>query len=190
MSEITRAERRATPETAWLPGYYAIRGVFSLTWVAAALTVGRMSPAVSAVLLVGYPAWDALANVADARRGAGLRRSPTQAVNVVVSVVTTLAVGAALTQNMNTVLAVFGVWAALAGALQLATALRRRTRAGGQWVMVVSGAQSVVAGAMFLVKAGGAPSPSVADIGPYAAFGALYFVVSAGWLAVSARRGR
>ncbi|MEH3141615.1 MAG: hypothetical protein PGN37_15835, partial [Mycobacterium kyogaense] len=73
---------------------------------------------------------------------------------------------------------------------KLATALRRRTRAGGQWVMVVSGAQSVAAGAMFLVKAGGAQSPSVADIAPYAAFGALYFVLSAGWLAVSARRRR
>ncbi|MEW5812411.1 MAG: DUF308 domain-containing protein [Actinomycetota bacterium] len=190
MSEITRDERRTTTEAAWLPGYYAVRGVFSLAWVAAALTVGPMSPLVSGVLLVGYPAWDALANLADARRGAGLRHSPTQALNALVSVVTTLAVGAALTQGMNAVLAVFGVWAVLAGALQLATALRRRTRAGSQWVMVVSGVQSAAAGAMFLLKAGGQETPSVADIAPYAAFGALYFLVSAGWLAVSLRRGR
>jgi hypothetical protein len=32
--------------------------------------------------------------------------------------------------------------------------------------------------------------PSVADIAPYAAFGAFYFLVSSGWLIVSAARRR
>ncbi len=190
MTEITTELRRTSAESAWLARYYAVRGGFSLAWVAAALTVGPMSPLVAGILLVGYPTWDAVANIADAQRAGGLRRNPTQAVNALVSAVTALAVGVALTQGMHVVLAVFGAWAALAGVLQLATALRRRRQAGSQWVMVLSGAQSAAAGAMFLAKAGGQATPSVADIAPYAAFGALYFLVSAGWLAVSLRRGR
>jgi uncharacterized membrane protein HdeD (DUF308 family) len=91
---------------------------------------------------------------------------------------------------MNAVLAVFGVWAALSGLLQLATAVRRWKRVGAQWLMIVSGAQSAAAGTMFLRQAGAPEAPSVADIAPYAAFGAFYFLVSAVWLTVSAARRR
>ncbi|TRW81804.1 DUF308 domain-containing protein [Mycolicibacterium sp. 018/SC-01/001] len=190
MSEISTGPRRTTADSSWLAGYYAVRAGVSLAWVVAALTVGPMSPLVSGVLLIGYPVWDAVANIADARRAEGLRASPTQAVNALISGVTALAVGVALTHGMHTVLAVFGAWAVLAGILQLATALRRRRRAGSQWVMMLSGAQSAAAGAMFLAEAGGQATPTVADIAPYAAFGAFYFLVSAGWLAVSLRRRR
>uniref|UniRef100_A0A5Q5CCC8 Putative transmembrane protein n=1 Tax=Mycobacterium sp. (strain JLS) TaxID=164757 RepID=A0A5Q5CCC8_MYCSJ len=96
----------------------------------------------------------------------------------------------ALVASLNAVLGVFGVWAALSGLLQLATAVRRWKTVGAQWLMVVSGAQSTAAGAMFLVKAGAPETPSVADIAPYAAFGAFYFLMSALWLAVSAARRR
>jgi uncharacterized membrane protein HdeD (DUF308 family) len=174
----------------WLSSYYALRGGVSLAWVAAALTVGTSSSLVAGALLMIYPAWDALANVIDARQNGGLRRNPTQAFNAAVSSLTTVAVAAAHAESMNAVLAVFGVWATLSGLLQLATAVRRRKRAGGQWVMVLSGVQSAAAGAMFLVKAGAPEVPSVADIAPYAAFGAFYFLVSSGWLIVSAARRR
>jgi hypothetical protein len=43
---------------------------------------------------------------------------------------------------------------------------------------------------MFLREAGAPEAPSVADIAPYAAFGAFYFLVSAVWLTVSAARRR
>jgi uncharacterized membrane protein HdeD (DUF308 family) len=181
----------ALPDTdRWLRSYYALRGAVSLIWVGAALTVGTSSPLVAAVLLMIYPAWDALANVIDARQNGGLRRNPTQAFNAAVSSLTTVAVAVAHSASMNAVLGVFGVWAALSGLLQLATAVRRWKRAGGQWVMVISGLQSAAAGAMFLVKAGSPEVPSVADIAPYAAFGAFYFLVSSVWLIVSAARQR
>jgi uncharacterized membrane protein HdeD (DUF308 family) len=149
-----------------------------------------MAPVVAGALLVIYPAWDALANVIDARQNGGLRRNPTQAFNTVVSTVTAIAVAIAIGVSMNAVLGVFGVWAAMSGLLQLATAVRRWKHAGAQWVMIVSGAQSTAAGAMFLLQAKGPETPSVADIAPYAAFGAFYFLVSAVWLIVSAARRR
>jgi uncharacterized membrane protein HdeD (DUF308 family) len=174
----------------WLRSYYALRGAVSLVWVAAALTIGPKAPIVAGVLLVLYPAWDALANVIDARQNGGLRRNPTQAFNAAVSILTTVAVAIALAASMNAVLGVFGVWAAMSGLLQLATAVRRWKHAGAQWVMIISGVQSAAAGAMFLLQARGPDTPSVADIAPYAAFGAFYFLVSAIWLIVSAARRR
>jgi uncharacterized membrane protein HdeD (DUF308 family) len=174
----------------WLRLYYSLRGVVSLVWVAAAVTIGAMSPLVAAVLLLIYPAWDALANTVDAHQNGGLRRNPTQAFNVVVSSVTTVAVAIALAASLNAVLGVFGVWAALSGLLQLATAVRRWKHVGAQWLMVISGLQSAAAGTLFLKQAAGPETPGVADIAPYAAFGAFYFLVSAAWLLVVAARRR
>ena len=190
MPEHTLNAPEATDIDRWLRSYYLLRGAVSLVWVAAALAVGSTAPVVAGALLVIYPAWDALANVIDARQNGGLRRNPTQAFNAAVSVLTTVAVAIALAASMNAVLDVFGVWAAMSGLLQLATAVRRWKHAGAQWVMIISGAQSAAAGAMFLLQARGPETPSVADIAPYAAFGAFYFLVSSGWLIVSAARRR
>ncbi|PZV36658.1 hypothetical protein B5V02_20720 [Mesorhizobium kowhaii] len=95
-----------------------------------------------------------------------------------------VAVGIALGESMNTVLAVFGVWAVLSGLFQLATAVRR-WKSGAQWAMVLSGAQSALAGIFFVKMAGSAATIDIANVAPYAAFGAFYFLVSAVWLTVS-----
>jgi len=181
---------RSTGTDSWLRSYYVLRGAVSLLWVAAALLIAPHSSVIAGILLLAYPAWDALANGMDARRNGGLRASPTQAVNVAVSSVTTVAVAVALTHGVRTVVGVFGAWAILSGVLQLATAVRRWRIAGAQWVMVISGAQSAAAGANFLRAVGAPAAPDITDIAPYAAFGAFYFLVSAGWLAVAARRSR
>lgn len=190
MSDTALNHQASTAADRWLRSYYLVRGVVSLLWVAAALTIGPMSPPVAAVLLLIYPAWDAVANVTDARQNGGLRANPTQAFIAAVSGLTTIAVAVALAMSMNAVLGVFGVWAAMSGLLQLATAIRRWKAVGAQWVMVISGAQSALAGVMFLQEAGAPEAPSVAAIAPYAAFGAFYFLVSALWLTVSAVRRR
>ena len=80
----------------WLKLYYFARTVFSAVWVAAAFTVGQHSSTVAAVLLVAYPAWDAVANYLDASRSGGLAQNRTQTINVVVILATTLAVVVAL----------------------------------------------------------------------------------------------
>lgn len=173
----------------WLRNYSFARAAFSIAWVAAALAVGRQTPLAAAALLVAYPAWDAIANLVDARRNGGLSANRSQSLNVAASAVTTLAVAVALGFGPNEVLAVFGVWAILSGLFQLLTGVRR-WRMGAQWAMVLSGAQSSLAGAFMLVQASGTKPASIADIAPYAAFGAFYFLVSAVSLTVSNARQR
>jgi uncharacterized membrane protein HdeD (DUF308 family) len=181
---------RIASSSAWLRNYYLVRFAVSAAWVVLAFTVARQAPPIAAVMLVAYPAWDALANFIDAERSGGLGRNRSQLLNVVVSGLTAIAVAIALGRGMNAVLAVFGVWAVLAGLFQLATAIRRWSAFGAQWAMILSGAQSALAGAFFVTMAGGPAVPGIADIAPYAAFGAFYFLVSAIWLTVSnARRG-
>jgi uncharacterized membrane protein HdeD (DUF308 family) len=172
----------------WLKLYYFTRTAFSAVWVAAALTVGQHSPTIAAVLFVVYPAWDAAANYFDASRSGGLAQNRTQAVNVVVSLATTLAVVVALQMSMNGVLAVFGAWAILSGLLQLGTAVRRWKSYGAQWAMILSGGQSALAGAFFMVQARMPTPPSITNVAGYAAVGAFYFLVSAVWLSVSELR--
>jgi len=175
----------AQASNAWLKSYYFVRFGVSALWVALAFTIANMMPPLATVMLVAYPAWDALANYVDARRAGGLGRNKSQLMNVVISMLTTLAVAVALTRSMNAVLAVYGVWAVLSGLFQLTTAVRRWKTNGAQWAMILSGAQSALAGIFFVIMAGGVADIGITDVAPYAAFGAFYFLVSAVWLTVS-----
>lgn len=185
MISSTIDDRLAASTTRWLKGYYFARFAFSAVWVAIAFTVaGKVAP-LAAAMLVAYPAWDALANFADAQRSGGLARNRSQLLNVIVSIVTAVAVAVALGDGMHSVLFVFGIWAGFAGIFQLATAVGRWKSYGAQWAMILSGAQSALAGA-FMVKMAHGPAPvGIASIAPYAAFGAFYFLVSAIWLTAS-----
>jgi len=171
-----------------LRNYYFARAAFSTAWVAAAYTIGASVPAAAAVLLVAYPAWDAAANWFDAARNGGLANNRTQALNVAVSALTTAAVAASL-GNLNAVLGVFGAWAIFSGLLQLATAVRRWRSYGAQWAMILSGGQSALAGGFFISQSLGSAVPGIADIAPYAAFGAFYFLVSAVLLTLHRSKG-
>lgn len=68
-------EFHAPADEHWLKRYYLSRAIFSLIWVALAFSVGRQSAAGAAVLLVVYPAWDALANFVDLARSGGWRQT-------------------------------------------------------------------------------------------------------------------
>ncbi|MEM5369941.1 DUF308 domain-containing protein [Paraburkholderia azotifigens] len=175
-------------EARWLTRYYFVRTVFSAAWVALAFSVGQRFPAGAAALLVLYPAWDALANYIDATRSGGMADNRTQAINVVISIATAIAVIAGL--QLNWVLGVFGVWAILSGLLQLATAVRRWKRMGAQWAMILSGGQSALAGAFFLSQAHAPLLQATGRVAGYAAVGAVYFLVSAVWLSVGQMRGK
>lgn len=173
--------------TAWLKSYYFTRFAVSTAWVLLAFTVAKTIPPLAATMLVAYPAWDALANFVDAQRTGGLNRNKTQLLNFVISIITTVVVAIALGKSMNAVLAVFGVWAVLSGLFQLATAVRR-WKSGAQWAMVLSGAQSALAGIFFVKMADSAATIDITNVAPYVAFGAFYFLVSAIWLTVSDAR--
>jgi uncharacterized membrane protein HdeD (DUF308 family) len=190
MTKMTPTLPDSSVDHDWLKRYYFARAGFSIVWVVAAFALANSMFAVVGALLLVYPAWDAAANLVDARRNGGARRNPTQILNAAVSTVTTGAVAIAVGMSMNAVLGVFGVWAALAGLFQLATGVRRWKSSGAQWPMILSGAQSAFVGVMFLQQATAPEVPGIAAIAPYAAFGAFYFLVSALWLTVSDARHR
>lgn len=176
--------------SSWLKGYYFTRFAFSAAWVTAAVTVAKNNAALAAVLLVAYPAWDAAANYADARRSGGLSGNMSQTLNLTFSIMTAVAVAVALSLDMHAVVGVFGVWATVAGMFQLITAVRRWKSARAQWPMILSGAQSMLAGVFMVTIAAGTKPVGITDIAPYAAFGAFYFFISSISLAISdARRG-
>jgi len=54
--------------------------------------------------------------------------------------------------------------------------------------MVLSGAQSALAGGLFIAQSRGATPPSIANIAGYAGVGALYFLISGIWLVVAHAR--
>ena len=171
-----------------LTGYYALRALVSTLWVVLAFTIGKAHPPLGIGLIIAYPAWDSLANYVDAKGNGGLRANPTQMLNVIVSAIVTLAVAVAATRDFHVVIAIIGIWAGLAGILQLTTAVRRWRSSGAQWPMILSGGQSALAGAIFVKKATDATaSLSVADVAPYAAFGAFYFAISAAILFLKRR---
>jgi len=177
-------------ENQWLQTYYFLRTGVSIIWIALAVIVGKHNPVIGAALLVAYPTWDALANYLDARRSGGLRRNPPQKFNFVVSVIIALAVCWALAIGMPTVITVFGAWAIFSGLLQLAAGLRRWKSTSGQWPMILSGAQSALAGVFMFHQAHSGLPLDVTSVAPYAAFGAFYFLISAIWLTVKNVRQR
>jgi hypothetical protein len=187
---MTTSTETEGPNRGWLKTYYYLRFAISAIWVALAFTLGKTMPTLAAVMLVAYPAWDAIANYLDASRSGGLARNKSQMLNFVASIVTAAAVASTLGHGMHAVLQVFGVWAVLSGLFQLVTGVRRWTSYGAQWAMILSGAQSILAGVFMLHQAAGITTASIADIAPYAAFGAFYFLVSAVSLTISDDRRR
>jgi len=84
--------------------------------------------------------------------------------------------------SVASVLAVFGVWAAVSGAAQLVVVLRRRARLGNQWPLLLANSGSVIGGIVFLIVAAGG-HPKLMLLAIYAATGGIEFVIQAGLLA-------
>ena len=84
-------------------------------------------------------------------------------------------------RGFDAILDTFGLWAILSGAIQLVVGLRRHTLISAQWLMVISGAGSIVAGITFLRWSGSAHD-GLAVLIQYSTGGAIWYVVSALWL--------
>jgi len=172
VSSLSYLERAA-----WLRKLYFTRAIFSFIWVGLAFTAAKASPFLATGLLIVYPAWDALANLLDARMTGGAKANPTQVLNIWISALVATAVAIAPVFGFHIALLIFGIWAVLSGLMQLATAIRRRKGNRGQWVMMLSGAQSALAGGYFVTQQGSA-TPITATIAGYALVGAVYFLIS------------
>ncbi|KUL49776.1 hypothetical protein ADL28_26695 [Streptomyces violaceusniger] len=189
---VTPATTTTAPSGPGLRSLYLIRVAFSLIWVALVLAtsaslVSRDRPTViAAVLLVVYPLWDVLATLLERRMAATGATNRVSTINMALGVATTAGMVIAVFSTIGTALLVFGVWALLSGAIQLVVAIRRRRTVGAQWPMVISGGQSVLAGATVAATSASATS-SLSTVAGYSAFGAFWFLVSV--IALSVRRG-
>jgi uncharacterized membrane protein HdeD (DUF308 family) len=162
---------------------FLVRGLAAIVWAAIFLPVsdsvtGDVTAGVG-VLLVLYPLIDVIASLFDARSQHGPARR-LLLVDAVVSAVAAVALGVASTGSTADVLAVFGVWAAITGAAQLVTALRRRALFGNQWPMLLAGGFSVLAGFAYIFAATSG-TPKLSWLVVYTATGGIEFVVQA-WL--------
>nr|BFD87205.1 hypothetical protein StreXyl84_66060 [Streptomyces sp. Xyl84] len=167
---------------------YLLRFAFAAVWAALLFATADTLGPLSGTLLVLYPLVDAACAVVDLRATRAADGAVTRLrVNIGLSVLTGIALAAALASGIPAVLRVWGVWAVAAGITQLAVAVVRR-RMGGQWPMIVSGAVSTLAGASFFLQ-GGKGDATLTNLAGYAFLGGVFFLVSALRLKSAGRNG-
>lgn len=157
---------------------YFIRAAFSIVWVILIALFAKTAANISGILLIIYPAWDVVGTFMDINANRGGSSKTPQYVNAVISTITAVAVGIALQKGVPETLIVFGVWAIGTGLIQLVLGIRRRKFLGGQWPMIISGAQSAIAGTSFILLAHD-PTKGITSLAGYAAFGAFYYLLAA-----------
>ncbi|MCF0074178.1 hypothetical protein LZD49_27085 [Dyadobacter sp. CY261] len=157
---------------------YFMRAAFSIVWVILVAAFAKTNVTIATVLFIIYPAWDAFATFFDMKANPPASNKGPQFLNIAISITTTVAVIVALQNGIPQALIVFGVWAILTGLIQLILGLRRRKQLGGQWPMIISGGQSMLAGGSFIAMAN-APDSGITTLAGYAAFGAFYFILAA-----------
>lgn len=188
MNTATVAPPAATSGRSSVIRLSLIRGLVALAWAAAFAAAHDPLNAVALTLLVTYPLIDAVSCAIDfAAVPDGSERRIT-ALNGILSTVAAVAVGVAGTVGgVPAVLAVFGVWASLSGATQLAVGIYRRGPVfGKQWPTLISGGLSFLVGVTYVAQATGA-EPSLAVLAVYATGGGVFFVVQAALLAWKSR---
>lgn len=157
---------------------YFTRTIFQVLWAAGSImATATAEPAIAAVLVILYPLWDVACTVYDLKTSAlegSARRS--QIVNVLLGSAAAIGITFTAFEHSAYAIEIFGAWALVAGLLQLAAGLIRRKQLGGQWAMILSGLQSMAAGAAFGL--GGLQGKfHLKDLGGYAIFGAFYFLI-------------
>jgi hypothetical protein len=159
-----------------LRNLYFARTVIQFLWAVAVIAIAAKNPAVGATLLILYPLWDVACTLYDLKTSAGSNSATTQYVNSAVGTLTAIGIGLTAYSHPPYAVVIFGGWALLAGLFQFVVGLSRRQRLGGQWAMILSGVQSTAAGVAFAL--GGLSGKfQIKDLGGYAIFGAIYFLV-------------
>ncbi|WP_245975216.1 DUF308 domain-containing protein [Deminuibacter soli] len=141
-------------------------------------TAAKTNATAATILFIIYPVWDAIATYFDIKANPPAASKTPQYVNAAISIITAIAVSIALQKGIPQALQVFGTWAILTGLIQLILGLRRRKQLGGQWPMIISGGQSMLAGIAFIAMAH-QPNQGISTLAGYAAFGAFYFLLTA-----------
>lgn len=161
-----------------LRNLYFVRTAFQVLWAATVITTAIKQPQIAAILFLVYPLWDVACTVYDlstSSKSGSARTS--QMINALLGVAAAIGIGLTVFHQPMYSVAVFGVWAFGAGLLQLVLGLiRRKQLRGGQWAMILSGAQSMIAGVAYFLG-GLYDKRHIKDVGGYATFGAIYFLI-------------
>lgn len=155
---------------------YFTRVIFSVIWVILISIYSKSNNSIANILFIIYPLWDVIATYFDIKANPSYINKTPQYINIAIGILTTVGVILALQKGIPGALIVFGIWAIVAGAIQLILGLRRRKALGGQWPMIISGGQSMLAGTSFIWLA---PSSGISTLAGYSAFGAFYFLLAA-----------
>jgi uncharacterized membrane protein HdeD (DUF308 family) len=162
-----------------LRNLYFTRTVVQLLWAGIVLAEAVSHPALAAGFLIFYPLWDVACTMYDLRASTrSISGPPTaQYVNVVLGILAAIGISLTVFKSPQQAVVTFGAWACAAGLAQLAVGISRRKVLGGQWAMILSGLQSTAAGLTFIVGALHGKT-HVKDLGGYAIFGGVYFLVA------------
>ena len=156
---------------------YFVRFGFAIVWALVMFTTAKHIGPLAATLLVVYPLFDAASAVVDARTSRATGSPTFLYANVAVSLLAAVGLAFADGSGIPAVLRVWGIWAVVAGLIQLLVGVTRRTM-GGQWPMIVSGGISILAGGSFIATASTA-DPALTNAIGYAIPGAVFFLISA-----------
>ncbi|MFI5614460.1 hypothetical protein [Amycolatopsis sp. NPDC051903] len=156
---------------------YFVRFAFAVVWAGLLFATASALGPVSVALLVLYPVFDVAAAVVDARSARTTKPVAGLYVNVVISLLAAVGLAVAASSGIPGVLRVWGVWAVVAGLVQLVVGVARRGM-GGQWPMILSGGISVVAGTTFILQSA-KEGAALTTLAGYAVLGGIFFLVSA-----------
>jgi len=186
------APRRSTADNARrsLRRLYLVRGLLAVAWAGVFAGAHATLDAFAVALLVAYPLIDALSSLVDYRATANRSQRGITAFNGVLSMLAAIAMGVAGGIGAGAALVVFGAWAVVSGAAQLAVGWRRRgPELGKQWPMLIAGGLSFLVGISYVIRAVG-KQPSLDVLSVYATGGGLFFIVQSILLTCRARRQR
>jgi hypothetical protein len=166
---------------------YFVRVLISLLWVSTIywLSSSQASGLLVALTLAAYPTIDAIAGMVDNRINPSPLLKWMLRGNLVAGLVAALAI-LSVSSDLSSEIRVFGLWAVISGAIQLALGISRQWSLKGQWLIIVSGAGSIVGGLAFLGLSG-LTSSGLQALSQYSIGGAVFYLLTAGWLLVSAR---
>lgn len=157
-----------------LRNLYFTRTAVQLIWAGTVLITAANNPGFAAILLILSPLWDVACTFYELKSTSN--SGTTQYLNAALGTATAIGIGVTAFSHPMYAVAVFGAWALAAGLLQLAVGVSRRKQFGGQWAMILSGAQSAAAGVAF-VLGGLSGKIHIMGLGRYAVFGGFYFLI-------------
>ncbi|MEU6840377.1 DUF308 domain-containing protein [Streptomyces sp. NPDC046716] len=179
-----------TGERSSLLKLYLARGALAVVWALVFAGAHESVDAVAITLLVVYPLIDAVSSWIDHRALPDGSERRVTAFNGVLSALAAVAVGIAGAGGVAPVLHVFGAWAVLSGAAQVAVGIRRRgPELGKQWPMLIAGGLSFLVGVFYNFQAAG-DDPSLDVLSVYATGGGVFFIAQAGLLGWKTRQLR